>query len=50
MAHVNRGHALAALGQRDAAVASFRDALELEPAPEVRDEALRAYEKLHGAP
>jgi Flp pilus assembly protein TadD len=50
MAHLNRGHALAALGQRDAAIASFRDALELEPSPEVRDEALRAYEKLHGAP
>ena len=48
MAHVNRGHALAALGQRDAAAASFRSALELEPDPAVKDEALRAYERLQG--
>jgi Flp pilus assembly protein TadD len=48
MAHVNRGHALAALGQHDAAAASFRSALELEPDPAVKDEALRAYERLQG--
>ena len=40
MAFINRGHVLAALGDRYAAARSFRDAIELDPAPDVHDEAL----------
>ena len=46
MAHVNRGHALAALGRTREAAGSYRTALDCEPSPSVRDEAVRGLERL----
>jgi Flp pilus assembly protein TadD len=46
MAHVNRGHALGAMGETDAAVGSYQAALMLDPAPEVREEAMQGLERL----
>lgn len=46
MAYVNRGHALTALGRTDDAEASYNDALEGNPSPSVRDEALRGLERI----
>jgi Flp pilus assembly protein TadD len=46
MAHVNRAHALAALGRTDDAAQSYRTALDCDPAPTVRDEALRGLEAI----
>jgi hypothetical protein len=43
---VNRGHALHASGDIEAAAQSYRAALELEPSPEVQMEALRGLEAL----
>jgi len=45
-AAVNRAHALGALGERDAAARSYRDALEMSPSPDTREEALRGLEAL----
>jgi Flp pilus assembly protein TadD len=49
MAHVNRGHALGAMGESHGAVASYRAALMLDPAPEVREEAMQGLERLRPA-
>jgi len=49
MAYVNRGHALAALARTDDAADSYRTGLDCDPAPSVRDEALRGLERI-GAP
>jgi Flp pilus assembly protein TadD len=46
MAHVNRGHALAALGRTDAAADAYRTAMDCNPSPDVRDEALRGLERV----
>jgi Flp pilus assembly protein TadD len=46
MAYVNRGHALAALGRMDDAADSYRTGLDCEPAPSIRDEALRGLERI----
>jgi tetratricopeptide (TPR) repeat protein len=44
LAHVSRGDVLAALGHADAAAEAYRDALDLEPEPSVRQQALRGLE------
>jgi tetratricopeptide (TPR) repeat protein len=44
MAHVNRGHALAGLGRSADAEASYREAMELDVDPTVREEAIRGLE------
>jgi Flp pilus assembly protein TadD len=44
LAHASRGDVLAALGQADAAAEAYRDALDLEPEPSVREQALRGLE------
>lgn len=46
MALVNRGHALAAAGEHRSAAESYYEALELQLAPEAREEALRGLESL----
>ena len=46
MAHVNSGHAFAALGRTQDAADSYRAALDLDPAPSVRDEALQGLERV----
>ncbi|HSA56824.1 MAG TPA: tetratricopeptide repeat protein [Gemmatimonadaceae bacterium] len=46
MAHVNRAHALAALGRTGEAADSYRDAIDLDPEPSVREESLRGLERL----
>jgi tetratricopeptide (TPR) repeat protein len=45
-AYVVRGHGLAALGRAADAANSYRDALDLKPAPSLRLEAVRALESL----
>jgi Flp pilus assembly protein TadD len=45
-AYVVRGHALAALGQRLQAADSYREAMELEAEPAVREDAVRSLESL----
>jgi Flp pilus assembly protein TadD len=45
-AYVVRGHALAALGQRQQAADSYREAMDLEPEPSVREDAVRSLELL----
>jgi Flp pilus assembly protein TadD len=50
MAHVNRGHALAALGRTRDAADSYRTALDCDPSPSVRDEALRGLERIGASP
>ena len=44
LAHVSRGDVLAAMGRPDAAAEAYRDALDLEPEPSVREQALRGLE------
>ena len=44
LAHASRGDVLAAMGQADAAAEAYRDALDLEPEPSVREQALRGLE------
>ena len=48
MAHVNRGHALAAMGEIRAAAQSYRIALQLDAPPEIREEAVRGLGTLNG--
>ena len=48
-AMVTRGHALAALGRYDEAEASYEDAIESDPSPEVHQEALRGLEQVREA-
>jgi Flp pilus assembly protein TadD len=50
MAHVNRAHALAALGRTDDAAVSYRAALDCDPSPSVRDEALQGLERIGASP
>jgi Tfp pilus assembly protein PilF len=44
LAHASRGDVLAAMGRADAAAEAYRDALDLEPEPSVREQALRGLE------
>ena len=44
LAHVSRGDVLAAMGHADGAVEAYRDALELDLEPSVREQALRGLE------
>ena len=46
MAHVNRAHALAALGRTRDAAETYRTALDCDPSPSVREEALRGLERI----
>ena len=45
-AYVTRGHALAAMDRLDEADDSYRNAIELDPEPSVREDALRGLEKI----
>jgi Tfp pilus assembly protein PilF len=44
LAHASRGDVLAAMGRADAAAEAYRDALDLESEPSVREQALRGLE------
>ena len=46
MAHVNLGHALGGKGDATLAAQSYRRGLDLNPDPEVAEEALKALERL----
>ena len=48
-AMVNRGHALAALRDYEAAARCYSDAIEMDPSPEIRQEALQGFETLESA-